>query len=149
MQLRRQLPQRRSHDLVDFEHTGHRYTAGLGFFETGGLAEIFINVPGRSGSAIEAVARDAAILTSICLQHGASMETIRGGPVRRTNVIAPRVSHQARRLEMSSAARASTRNSTGCGSQTTIAVRALNTVVPAIAADRTNQLDRKRGWEAE
>ena len=77
MQLRRQLPQRRSHELVDFEHTGHRYTAGLGFFETGGLAEIFINVPGRSGSAIEAVARDAAILTSICLQYGASVETIR------------------------------------------------------------------------
>src|ERR1700704_6975379 len=92
VQLRRRLPQRRFHELWDFDSAGHRYTAGLGFFETGGLAEIFINVPGRSGSAIEAVARDAAILTSICLQHGASAETIRcaltrnsdgtaGGPV--------------------------------------------------------------------
>src|SRR4030081_3248460 len=92
VQLRRRLPQRRFHELLDFEHAGYRYTAGVGFFETGGLAEIFINVPGRSGSAIEAVARDAAILTSICLQHGASAETIRcaltrnsdesaGGPV--------------------------------------------------------------------
>src|ERR1700712_4009899 len=91
-QLRRRLPQRRSHELLDFVHAGHRYTAGIGFFEAGGLAEIFVNVPGRSGSAIEAVARDAAILTSICLQHGASAETIRcaltrnsdgtaGGPV--------------------------------------------------------------------
>lgn len=77
MQLRRRLPQRRFHELLDFEHAGHRYTAGLGFFETGGLGEIFINVPGRSGSTVETVARDAAILTSICLQHGASMETIR------------------------------------------------------------------------
>jgi hypothetical protein len=76
-ELRRRLPQRRSHELLDFEHAGHRYTAGLGFFETGGLAEVFINVPGRSGSAIEAMARDAAVLTSICLQHGASVETIR------------------------------------------------------------------------
>jgi hypothetical protein len=62
---------------VDFEHAGYRYTAGLGFFETGELGEIFINVPGRSGSAIEAVARDAAILASICLQYGASAEVIR------------------------------------------------------------------------
>ena len=77
VQLRRRLPQRRFHELLDFEHAGYRYTAGLGFFETGGLAEIFINVPGRSGSAIEAVARDAAILTSICLQYGASVATIR------------------------------------------------------------------------
>jgi hypothetical protein len=83
--LRRRLPQRRVHELMDFEHAGHRYTAGLGFFETAGLAEIFINVPGRSGSAIEAVARDAAILTSICLQHGASVETIRHALTRNSD----------------------------------------------------------------
>src|SRR3981081_3865952 len=77
VQLRRRLPQRRFHELLDFEHAGYRYTAGLGFFETGGLAEIFINVPGRSGSAIEAVARDAAIPTSIFLQYAASIATIR------------------------------------------------------------------------
>jgi hypothetical protein len=74
---RRRLPQRRLHQLVDFQHAGYRYTAGVGFFETGELGEIFINVPGRSGSAIEAVARDAAILASICLQYGASAEVIR------------------------------------------------------------------------
>jgi hypothetical protein len=83
--MRRRLPQRRSHQLVDFEHGGFRYTAGLGFFETGGLAEIFINVSGRSGSAIEVVARDAAILTSICLQHGASVETIRHSLTRNSD----------------------------------------------------------------
>jgi hypothetical protein len=85
VQLRRRLPQRRLHELLDFEHAGHRYTAGIGFFESGGLAEIFINVPGRSGSAVEAVARDAAILTSICLQHGASMETIRHALTRNSD----------------------------------------------------------------
>jgi hypothetical protein len=83
--MRRRLPQRRSHELLDFEHAGSHYTAGLGFFETGGLAEIFLNVPGRSGSAIEAVARDAAILTSICLQHGASVETIRHALTRNSD----------------------------------------------------------------
>jgi hypothetical protein len=75
--MRKRLPQRRDHLLIDFVHGGHRYTAGFGFFQHGGLAEVFINVPGRTGSAIEAVARDAAILASICLQHGASTETIR------------------------------------------------------------------------
>ena len=74
---RRRLAQRRQHHLVDFEHAGHHYTAGLGFFDTGELAEIFLNVPGRSGSGIETMARDAAILTSICLQYGASVQTIR------------------------------------------------------------------------
>jgi len=78
-------PDEGSHELLDFEHAGHRYTAGLGFFETGGLAEIFINVPGRSGSAIEAVARDAAILTSICLQYGASVATIRHALTRNSD----------------------------------------------------------------
>src|SRR4051812_7250736 len=89
---RRRLAQRRQHHLVDFEHAGHHYTAGLGFFDSGELAEVFLNVPGRSGSAIETVARDAAILASICLQYGASAEVIRraltrnndgsaGGPV--------------------------------------------------------------------
>jgi hypothetical protein len=73
---RMRLPHRRTHEILDVEHAGHRYTAGLGYFDTGLLAEVFINVPGRSGSAIEAAARDAGILTSICLQHGASVETI-------------------------------------------------------------------------
>src|SRR3954447_24301005 len=85
MQLRRRLPHRRFHELLDFEHAGHRYTAGFGFFDGGAVAEIFINVPGRSGSTVETVARDAAILTSICLQHGASMDTIRHALTRNSD----------------------------------------------------------------
>jgi hypothetical protein len=84
-QHRKRLPVRRPHHLMDFRHGGYRYTAGLGFFESGELAEIFINVPGRSGSAIEAVARDAAILASICLQHGASADTIRHALTRNSD----------------------------------------------------------------
>ena len=83
--VRRRLPQRRLHQLIDFQCGGYPYTAGMGFFETGELAEIFINVPGRSGSAIEAVARDAAILASICLQHGASADVIRRALTRNSD----------------------------------------------------------------
>ena len=82
---RLRLPQRRFHQLVDFEHAGQHYTAGVGFFETGGVAEIFMNVPGRTGSAVEVVARDAAILASICLQHGATVETIRHALTRNSD----------------------------------------------------------------
>lgn len=76
-QSRRRLPQRRVHDVLDFVHDGHPYTAGLGFFEDGGLAEIFLNVPGRVGSGIEVMARDAATIASIALQYGTPAETIR------------------------------------------------------------------------
>jgi hypothetical protein len=85
IQHRKRLPQRRDHLLIDFVHGGHRYTAGVGFFDDGRLAEIFISVPGRTGSALEAVARDAAILASICLQHGASTETIRHALTRNSD----------------------------------------------------------------
>src|SRR5688572_1147583 len=83
--FRRRLPHRRSHELIDFEHAGHRYTAGVGFFEEGRLAEIFINVPGRAGSGIEAVARDAATVASIALQYGTPAETIRRALTRNTD----------------------------------------------------------------
>ena len=83
--IRARLPQRRQHELVDFEHDGHCYTAGLGFFSDGRLAEIFINIPGRAGTGIEAVARDAAILASISLQYGAPVETIRRAITRNSD----------------------------------------------------------------
>jgi hypothetical protein len=82
---RTRLPQRRAHQLVDFEHGGQRYTAGIGRFEDGRLAEVFLNVPGRVGSAIEAMARDAATVASIALQYGAPPETLRRALTRNTD----------------------------------------------------------------
>ena len=76
-QDRQRLRQRRAHEVVDFEHGGHRYTAGIGRFDDGSLAEVFLNVPGRVGSSIEAIARDAATVASIALQYGTPAETIR------------------------------------------------------------------------
>ena len=32
---RKRLPNRRAHELLDFEHTGISYTAGIGRFEDG------------------------------------------------------------------------------------------------------------------
>lgn len=73
---RRRLPNRRSHELFDFEHCGIRYTAGIGRFEDGRLAEIFLNTA-KLGTAIDINARDAAVAASLLFQQGCPVETLR------------------------------------------------------------------------
>jgi hypothetical protein len=74
---RNRLPNRREHELVTFQTAeGFRYTAGLGFFEDGRLAEIFLNAD-KVGTAIETAARDSAVVASLGLQSGVPVETIR------------------------------------------------------------------------
>jgi ribonucleoside-diphosphate reductase alpha chain len=73
---RRRLPTRREHELLTFEHDGIRYTAGVGRFADGGLAEIFLNTA-KHGSALDVIARDAAVAASLLLQHGCPVDTLR------------------------------------------------------------------------
>jgi hypothetical protein len=63
---------------------GFRYTAGLGYFSDGRLAEIFLNAE-KIGTAIETIARDRAVVASIALQHGVPTETIRRAVTRNGN----------------------------------------------------------------
>ena len=74
--VRQGLPARRAHETFKFRHDGQNYTAGLGFFENGLLAEVFLDC-GKSGSAVETNARDGAVALSLLLQHGCPVETIR------------------------------------------------------------------------
>lgn len=73
---RARLDNRRSHELIDFRHETFRCTAGIGRFPDGRLAEIFLNVA-KVGSELETTARDAAILASFALQHGATADELR------------------------------------------------------------------------
>jgi YD repeat-containing protein len=74
---RERLPDRREHTLISFTTAdGFRYAAGLGYFEDGRLAEIFLNAE-KIGTAIEAAARDSAVVASLALQHGVPPEIIR------------------------------------------------------------------------
>jgi hypothetical protein len=84
MTSRNRLPNRRGHMLLDFESGGLRYTAGLGFFEDGRLAEIFLNAE-KIGTAIETAARDSAVVASLALQHGVPPDTIRHALTRNGN----------------------------------------------------------------
>src|SRR5262245_60490501 len=74
--MRSRLPNRRGHELLDFEHAGIAYTAGVGRFKDGRLAEILLNTA-KHGTAVDTNARDAAVAASLLLQHGCPMETLR------------------------------------------------------------------------
>jgi ribonucleoside-diphosphate reductase alpha chain len=73
---RQRLPNRRGHELLDFEHFGIRYTAGIGRFDDGSIAEIFLNTA-KHGTGLDTSVRDAAISASLLLQHGCPLETLR------------------------------------------------------------------------
>ena len=73
---REPLPNRREHELVDFEHGGFKYIGGIGRFADGRLAEVFLNVA-KTGTAIENHARDAAVTASLALQYGTPVDMIR------------------------------------------------------------------------
>src|SRR6516162_6031704 len=81
---RRRLPNRRGHELLDFEHAGIRYTAGVGRFEDGGVAEIFLNAA-KHGTAVDVNARDAAVAVSLLLQHGCPVDTLRKALTRNSD----------------------------------------------------------------
>ena len=73
---REHLPNRRGHELLDFEHAGIRYTAGIGRFGDGRIAELFMNTA-KHGTSLDVNARDAAVAASLLLQHGYPVETLR------------------------------------------------------------------------
>jgi hypothetical protein len=77
MSARERLPNRRRCETFEFHHAGHFFTLSAGFYADGRTAEIFISA-NQTGSAIEAIARDAAIVTSIALQSGADLGVISG-----------------------------------------------------------------------
>ena len=73
---RRRLPDRRGNVSFGFEFEGFTYRASAGHFSGGSLAEIFLDVPGKMGTALQTNANTAALLTSLLLQHGVAPEVI-------------------------------------------------------------------------
>ena len=75
---RRRLPSRRGQLVIEFEHAGFMYTAGVGFFDDACQqpAEIFLTT-NKTGTLLDVNARDAAIAASLLLQHGCPIEKLR------------------------------------------------------------------------
>ena len=68
------LPSRRDNCTVVVPHPRMVFTATFGFHD-GRDAEVFCDSP-RAGSDSQAVVRDASILMSLLLQHGATMHEV-------------------------------------------------------------------------
>ena len=72
---RQRLPNRRHSIAFTFEFESHRYRATTSRFADGRFAEIFLDT-GKAGTPLQLNAETAAILASLCLQHGVDVETI-------------------------------------------------------------------------
>lgn len=84
MNDRKRLPNRRQSMQFDVDHMGTVYQCGVSDGVEGGLGEVFIN-GGQAGSDLEAATRDLAVVTSIALQHGCDVQTIRDALTLREN----------------------------------------------------------------
>ena len=78
---RRRLPNRRLAESFSFECAGLKYSCTLGRYADGSIGELFLNNH-KSNSASDANARDSAIVASLAIQHGVSLETIRRALLR-------------------------------------------------------------------
>jgi ribonucleoside-diphosphate reductase alpha chain len=78
---RNRPPQRRLAETFEIEVSGLRYTATVGRFRDGRVAEVFLQNH-KPGSQSDANARDAAVAASLALQHGCSLETLKRALLR-------------------------------------------------------------------
>ena len=78
MTERQALPMRRRCETfeIDFGGLKKSHVITVGFYDDGKPGEVFIN-GGKTGEQVEAIARDGAVLVSMGLQHGVSLNTIR------------------------------------------------------------------------
>jgi hypothetical protein len=81
---RQRLPNRRASEFLDFESMGMQFTASVSRDSTGKILELFIDNH-KAGSAIGTLVRDAAIIFSFAVQHGADAEAIRRALGRDSN----------------------------------------------------------------
>ena len=70
------LPQRRRAETFAIVCRNQPVAITAGFYDDGTLGEVFIDT-GKSGADLAHVARDAAVVISLALQHGVSIEAIR------------------------------------------------------------------------
>jgi hypothetical protein len=73
---RKRLPHRRESEVIRFDFEGQRFFGSASRFPDDTIAELFLDA-GRPGSSIQSMARDAAVITSIALQHGVQLEVLR------------------------------------------------------------------------
>ena len=81
---RTQLPNRRQSEILSFEHGGQRFHGSVSLFDPYDHerpAEVFLDAA-KPGSAMNAMARDAAVTASLALQFGVPLDTLRSALTR-------------------------------------------------------------------
>jgi ribonucleoside-diphosphate reductase alpha chain len=78
---RERLPNRHASEQIAFTCGAFKFIATVSRFPDGRLREIFLT-NGKCGSGSDTSARDAAVVASIALQHGVSVEVLRGALMR-------------------------------------------------------------------
>ncbi len=78
---RQRLSNRRKSENISFEHAGVNFVASVSRFPDGKLAEIFLGLE-KPGGSLDDLSRDIAVTTSLALQFGATVETIRAALTR-------------------------------------------------------------------
>jgi hypothetical protein len=73
--MRERLPNRRSGEMFDFTHGGHKWTVCVGRFDDGRIAELFLDA--EKTSPLVELAQESAIVASLALQSGCPIETLR------------------------------------------------------------------------
>ena len=81
MTARERLPNRRRSESFGFECNGLKYTATVSWFDDGRPGEVFLGNH-KCDSHADACAKDAAIIASIALQHGVSLDALRKSLLR-------------------------------------------------------------------
>jgi hypothetical protein len=73
---RRRLPDRRENETFVFELGGLRFAATVGRFDDGQIGELFLGNH-KARNQADTNARDAAIVLSFALRHGADIDALR------------------------------------------------------------------------
>ena len=80
--MRQVLPKRA--ETFTVIHWDQPFVVTVGFFDDGTPGEVFVDSR-KTGGDVEAIARDAAVVISLALQHGAAVETLRHAITRSSN----------------------------------------------------------------
>ena len=75
MSDRTRLPDRRLSENYEFVRDGSKYRMTVGRYQDGSVGEVFLNAD-RADSLLDVLVNDAAILVSLCLQHGVPLARI-------------------------------------------------------------------------
>ncbi len=80
---RRRLPNKRRATTFKFDHSGFRWHATVHHGPAGELLEMFLSTA-KTGELLESMSKDMALVTSLALQYGCPLETLRAGLTRDT-----------------------------------------------------------------